>query len=337
MKKIFLLFTFALPFFFMACVNNDDNPDPVPPPDPLDPVTVDNIIGEWQVYWASKLIRLSETDPRTPIRDVSFDGFRVSIQKSGTDILYREFNANERSTADGKIIEFRGDTSMVFRGWVKIDTHENPDTTIIFRPYIKKANQYMEISSTYWAHTSQQTYQIIDRKLFRNQSNSTSKDTYPNIAKVPVDKSFLTAGGGKWEITSYIKVRRNAADNKLENLSQKERAEIDSLIYNSTTKSGAKFQFADNEDRTCRSWLPDGRETVSGTYRIYDDVIDYFFNKINDNGEPVEASSAFLVTGKVIATSPNTFTEQTYNYIISEEDRKLKIDSKSTAFKRLSE
>lgn len=328
MRKYLLLILLTIPFAFWNCADNSD--DPVDPPQPpvVIETTIENMIGDWEVYYVSKKVRLSKDQNPIELRGIGGEGYKVIIDNPSSytysDISgnlvetagaeYTEYNANSNKTRWGYIVVAKDrKDSICFRGDMIVgdDLRLVEDTIVYFKPAITEANKFLGFTEKYYRYTTEQYFEVTDTRKFRNAL--TVPGQHPGVPKEIITKDFLTQGTGRWIIPGggykyYID-------------GQESKPTVD--------PAGTTFTF--KTDGTYTSTNPTkSNQSQPGWYVVFDDVIHMFYNGTNldAQGNPVVESSSLNVT----TVTSLGFVDDTKDYGVF--SGFLKIEQRVTTFRR---
>lgn len=331
MRKYILLILIAIPFTFWNCADNSDDPVEPPKPPVTAETTIGNMIGEWEVYYVSKKVRLNKDQNPIELRDIGGEGYRVIISNPSpytylgangksvetTEAEYAEYNANSDKTRWGKIVVVtEKKDSIRFRGSMIVgdDLHLVEDTTVYFKPTITEANKFLGFTEKYYRYTTEQYFEITDTRRFRNAL--TVPGQHPDVPKEVVTKDFLTQGTGSWIIAGY-KYYIGEGDKWIEQ------------SPSGGSPVGSTFTF--RADGTYTSTNPTkSNQSKPGWYVIFDDVIHMFYEEaeLDASGKPVVGSASLNVS---LFTSLG-FVDVSYSYSVF--SGFLKTEKRETTFRR---
>ena len=310
MLKNYLSYIFALILVFSSCANNSDEPDSVnPPTSDLVDLKVENLIGDWEVYYATQEVFKYGNSGGIAHPDPTIKGFMVSFV-NGTD--YYETNAIGVKTVEGTYAIIGKDTiALTFKKKDRYGVLTNIDTTA-YRHIIRDplTGTFVQSDRYMLQAANDERYSVEDITKFRNINNTPS--TYPNQPDLILKISDLY---GTWVQTK----------------AQTQRGEyvIDSVKYH-----GTKMIF--NLDSTFETYLPPasgGSLSEAGKFYLIDDVVHLTYKYYDQNTQAErDTSSTFWIPKREGGITSNKFV--VYDRFVIYENKNLVTVTLTDVFER---
>ena len=262
-----------------SCSNNDDetpNP-PIPNYDIVDLQPTD-LIGEWEVYYATKEVFKTDGTNQgsgVPYRDSQYNGNYINFTDASN---YYERNPFGKKTAEGKYEIIAKDSVKVTFKKYDEDGNLIDKDTVAYRRIARdpKSGTFVQLDRYAFNATNGLRFGIVDATKFRNINNT--PDDYPNKPTLVLSRSQLV---GSWVQT-------------LAQTQIGDRPPVDSVKYH-----GTKLVFELNGEY--KSYRPPvngnpGELSESGNFVIDDDVLHLGY-KARDpkTGDEKDASSTLLI------------------------------------------
>lgn len=266
-KYIYILLSAFFLLFQVSCADNGDEPTPTPTPsgDEDAAVTVENLTGEWQLYYFTK-----QVDNGLELRYFMEDGYGTTFlpKDANGNYVFKEVDPLGQVTRTGTYFVLKDDSvRFKFKNERGIDT--------ITAVYIGKLTTKRLVTYDKYQRrlkTQETVYDVFDVRQFRN--TATAPDDLEGAkdmgAAIIADKLL-----GKWQVYSYLSFVNGREDPALAQL----QAENIGVVYHfyKTTTGLLKFKLYNKS----------GVLADAGDVAIINDIIHLYF-VVTENGKDVE-------------------------------------------------
>lgn len=271
----FSIFTTAL----FSCTNNDDEqPNPPPPNYEIVDLKPTDLVGEWEVYYATKeVFKTDETNTGSgvPYRDPQYNGNFIHFVDESN---YYEKNPFGQKTAEGKYqIIAKDSVKITFKKYDNNGNLIDKDTTAYRRiARDPKSGTFVQLDKYMFLADNGLRFGIIDVTKYRNINNTPAD--YPNKPTLVLNDSQLLGSWIQFQAQTQIG----------------DRPAVDSVKYHGSKlvlKPNKQYEFYNPPVNGAP-----GQLAQSGNYILDDDVIHFAYQeKGQQTGQIENKSSTFWI------------------------------------------
>ncbi len=269
MSKFLIFSSIFVLFLFGSCSTNsngsdDDNNNNN---NNSKPITPENVLGTWEIYYFTKRMRPAGTQSGTGTtrRHAEYDGYRITFENERK--TYFETNPLKQKTINGTYSVDESTSSITLK---YASPHSGKDSTTVMRiTRMDDGGSLYTRVIEYPLSVGDLKYEVEDIQYLRNIDKA--PNAHPNVDKVALSRENMT---GSWKVKKYTKTIDGT---------------VDSAAGDTIVNSVYKF----DKDYTYKAYSPDGEFIQHGPYAITDDVI-HMYNSEDYSKDP----SVFMVIQK---------------------------------------